>query len=210
MSKLISIEGADGTGKTTQSLALVNNLKQHKKDAILAREPGGTNIGEILRNILKNEKKIEPISELLLFQAARTELIEKVIFPALNSNKIVVVDRYKDSTLAYQGFGRGIDMELISLLNNITTKNLEPDLTILLDMPVKEAIFRTRQRQSEEKKHQQNIATNFEDENIDFHKRVSEGFKTLAKKSDKWIIVNGGLDITQISQIIWEEVEKII
>ena len=210
MSKLISIEGADGTGKTTQSLALVNNLKKYKKDAILAREPGGTNIGEILRNILKNEKNIEPISELLLFQAARTELIEKVIFPALNSNKIVVVDRYKDSTLAYQGFGRGIDMELISLLNNITTKNLEPDLTILLDMPVKEAIFRTRQRQSEEKKHQQNIATNFEDENIDFHKRVSEGFKTLAKKSDKWIIVNGGLDITQISQIIWEEVEKII
>ena len=210
MSKLISIEGADGTGKTTQSLALVNNLKKHKKEAILAREPGGTNIGEILRNILKNEKNIEPISELLLFQAARTELIEKVIFPALNSNKIVVVDRYKDSTLAYQGFGRGIDMELISLLNNITTKNLEPDLTILLDMPVKEAIFRTRQRQSEEKKHQQNIATNFEDENIDFHKRISEGFKTLAKKSDKWIIVNGGLDITQISQIIWEEVEKII
>ena len=210
MSKLISIEGADGTGKTTQSLALVNNLKKHKKEAILAREPGGTNIGEILRNILKNEKNIEPISELLLFQAARTELIEKVIFPALNSNKIVVVDRYKDSTLAYQGFGRGIDMELISLLNNITTKNLDPDLTILLDMPVKEAIFRTRQRQSEEKKHQQNIATNFEDENIDFHKRISEGFKTLAKKSDKWIIVNGALDITQISQIIWEEVEKII
>ena len=210
MSKLISIEGADGTGKTTQSLALVNNLKKHKKEAILAREPGGTNIGEILRNILKNEKNIEPISELLLFQAARTELIEKVIFPALNSNKIVVVDRYKDSTLAYQGFGRGIDMELISLLNNITTKNLDPDLTILLDMPVKEAIYRTRQRQSEEKKHQKNIATNFEDEDIDFHKRVSEGFKTLAKKSDKWIIVNGALDITQISQIIWEEVEKII
>ena len=92
MSKLISIEGADGTGKTTQSLALVNNLKKHKKNAILAREPGGTNIGEILRNILKNEKNIEPISELLLFQAARTELIEKVIFPALKSNKIVSLD----------------------------------------------------------------------------------------------------------------------
>ena len=210
MSKLISIEGADGTGKTTQSLALVNNLNKHNKDAILAREPGGTNVGEILRNILKNDKNIEPISELLLFQAARTELIEKVIFPALNSNKIVVVDRYKDSTLAYQGFGRGIDMELISFLNSIATKNLEPDLTILLDMPIKEAIYRTRQRQSKEKKHQQNIETNFEDENIDFQKRVSEGFKTLAKKSDKWVTVNGALDIVQISQIIWEEVEKII
>ena len=210
MSKLISIEGADGTGKTTQSLALVNNLNKHNKDAILAREPGGTNVGEILRNILKNDKNIEPISELLLFQAARTELIEKVIFPALNSNKIVVVDRYKDSTLAYQGFGRGIDMELIFFLNSIATKNLEPDLTILLDMPIKEAIYRTRQRQSKEKKHQQNIETNFEDENIDFQKRVSEGFKTLAKKSDKWVTVNGALDIVQISQIIWEEVEKII
>ena len=210
MSKLISIEGSDGTGKTSQALALVNNLKNHNKEAILAREPGGTDIGETLRKILKNDKNIEPLSELLLFQAARTELIEKIILPALKSNKIVVVDRYKDSTLAYQGFGRGLDIELINLLNNISTQNLEPDLTILLDMPVKEAIFRTRQRQSEEKKHQQNIATNFEDENIDFHKRVSEGFKTLAKKSDKWIIVNGGLDITQISQIIWEEVEKII
>ena len=152
MAKLISIEGSDGTGKTTQSIALVNNLKKHNNDAILAREPGGTNIGEILRKILKNDKNIEPISELLLFQAARTELIEKVIFPALNSNKIVVVDRYKDSTLAYQGFGRGLDMELITLLNSVTTKNLEPDLTILLDMPVKEAIHRTRQRQSKEKK----------------------------------------------------------
>ncbi len=141
MSKLISIEGSDGTGKTTQSLALVNNLKNHNKEAILAREPGGTDIGETLRKILKNDKNIEPLSELLLFQAARTELIEKIILPALKSNKIVVVDRYKDSTLAYQGFGRGLDIELINLLNNISTQNLEPDLTILLDMPVEEAIY---------------------------------------------------------------------
>ena len=206
MSKLISIEGSDGTGKTTQSLALVNNLKNHNKEAILAREPGGTDIGETLRKILKNDTKIEPISELLLFQAARTELIEKIILPALKSNKIVVVDRYKDSTLAYQGFGRGLDIELINLLNNISTQNLEPDLTILLDMPVEEAINRTTQRQQVS---QQSIETNFEDESIDFHTKVSNGFRTLAKKSDKWVIVNGSLDINQISEIIWKSVEQL-
>ena len=210
MSKLISIEGCDGTGKTTQSIALIKNLKKNNKEAILAREPGGTNIGETLRTILKNEKEIEPLSELLLFQAARTELVQKVILPALKSNKIVIVDRYRDSTIAYQGFGRGLNIDLINLLNDVSTKDRKPDLTILLDMPVKDALFRTRVRQTEKQSSSKSTETNFEKESLDFHIKVSDGFKTIAKNSKNWVTINGALEIDQISKLIWKEVKNIL
>ena len=134
MSIFISIEGFDGTGKSTQSKLLKDGLDKANVDSIIVREPGSTIFSEKIRNIIKENTEIETMTELLLFQTSRSELVSKVIKPNLKEGKVVITDRFTDSSIAYQGYGGGIDIELIKNLNKISTYDLSPDLTFLLDM----------------------------------------------------------------------------
>ena len=142
MSFFISIEGFDGTGKSTQSKLLKDGLDKENKDSIIVREPGSTNFSEKIRNIIKENTEIETMTELLLFQTSRSELVSKVIKPNLKKGRIVITDRYTDSSIAYQGYGGGLDIELIKNLNKISTAGLTPNLTFLLDMNVKDSLNR--------------------------------------------------------------------
>ncbi|HEX7401574.1 MAG TPA: dTMP kinase, partial [candidate division Zixibacteria bacterium] len=140
----ITFEGIDFCGKTTQARKLASYLRRKGYDVLLIREPGGDRISEKIRRVLLNEKNtaMSELTELLLYEASRSQLTQKVILPALRQKKVVVCDRYYDSTLAYQGYGRGLDKKTIIRLNHIVTFGLSPDLTILIDVPVEVALRR--------------------------------------------------------------------
>lgn len=181
MGLFITFEGPEGGGKTTQIKKLAMHLQTIGQDVVLTREPGGTSISEAIRDILldADNQAMDDRTELLLYAAARAQHVREVIIPALKSGKTVISDRFSDSTLAYQGYGRGLDIDLIFQLNNIATKGLEPDLTILLDIDVKAGLQRV-----------QDIQLGFdrlEGEKIEFHEKVRHGFLTLAKQYTKRI-----------------------
>jgi len=171
---LITFEGIDGAGKTTQSLKLYEYLRGRRRAVSLYREPGGTAVSEMLRNILLGERTT-PQTELLLFEAARAELVLKKVLPDLQSGAVVIIDRFTDSTLAYQGFGRGIDLDFIKELNRFATNGLEPDITFLLDVEPEIALTRLRGK------------TKFE--NLSFLKRVRDGYIEIAKEHPERIVV---------------------
>jgi dTMP kinase len=182
----ITIEGCDGVGKTTHSLLLAESLKK-SLDVVSIREPGGTKTGELIRNLVKGKIDVSPMAELLLFQAARAELVEKIIKPALLAKKIVIADRFIDSTIAYQGYGRGIKIDDIHILNGISSNNIIPNVSILLDIPISKSLNRSKNRDQKRQMNQ----TRFEDESIEFHKKVRHGFRSIAKENPaRWNIVN--------------------
>tara|TARA_B100001750_G_C15468040_1_gene578197 strand:+ start:19 stop:678 length:660 start_codon:yes stop_codon:yes gene_type:complete len=201
----LTIEGADGAGKTTHCSLLSEALNEIGLEVVSVREPGGTIVGEKIRKIVKGSEKISPLTELLLFQAARSELVEKVISPAIKNNKVVIADRFIDSTLAYQGFGRGINLKDIDAINEISTKKTTPNLSILLDLPTKISIGRSRTRDSLYK----NNERRFENEPDDFHEKVIKGFKYLANKnSERWETINSNRDIKIVAKEIYDLVIK--
>lgn len=174
----ITFEGSDGCGKTTQSVLLVQKLKELGLNIVRTREPGGTIIAEVLRKILLDPKnKISALAELLLYEACRAQHTEELIIPALNSGKVVICERYTDASIAYQGFGRGIDKKIIFQLNDIATSKLKPDLTVFFDVNVKKGLSRTELRGKDR----------LENENFAFHKRVRDGYLWLIKKFPKRI-----------------------
>ncbi|GAB6065336.1 dTMP kinase [Aquifex pyrophilus] len=173
---LISFEGIDGSGKTTQARKLCEFLKSKGKKVSLYREPGGTEAGERIRDILLGED-LTPRSELLLFEASRAELVEKRIKRELKEGFIVILDRYTLSTLAYQGYGKGIELKIVEELNRFATDSIEPDLIFLLDVPVEVALKRKKAR------------NRFEDR--DFLERVRKGFLELAKERKNVFVING-------------------
>ena len=184
MSFFISIEGFDGTGKSTQSKLLKNGLDKENIDSIIVREPGSTNFSEKIRNIIKENTEIETMTELLLFQTSRSELVSKVIKPNLKKGRIVITDRYTDSSIAYQGYGGGIDIKLIENLNKISTDDLTPNLTFLLDMNVKDSLNRAMKRNSSEKEQ----IDKFENKDFGFHEKVKDGFNQILKKNKNRIV----------------------
>lgn len=140
---LITFEGIDGAGKTTQVKRLAERLAVHGLDVLTVREPGGTKLGEAIREILQNPgNTINARAETCLYAAARAELVAQVILPALQAHKVVLADRFADSTIAYQGAGRGLPEELLVQLNTLVTQQLKPNLTVLIDLPVEEALAR--------------------------------------------------------------------
>ena len=205
MSLFISIEGFDGTGKSTQASILKKNLDDLSIDSILVREPGSTSFSEKIREILIENTEIETLTELLLFQASRSELVKKVIIPNLESGKVVITDRFSDSTLAYQGYGGGLDIKLIETLNNISTSNLKPNLTFLLDLKLESSKKRTFSRNNNEQ------IDKFEKKDSIFHKKVKDGFLEILKNNnDRIIKVDASKDIDEISDFILKVVmEKI-
>ncbi len=167
----ITFEGIDGCGKTTQIRRLKNFLTEHNYEVLTVREPGGTEISEMIRNILLHSKnQISPVSELLLFNSARSVLVQEIIKPALEQGKIVICDRFFDSTLAYQGYGRGLNLDDVKKCNQIASNGLIPDLTIYLSVSLEISKSRTDRTEFDR----------FEQAGDEFFKRVINGFEQIA------------------------------
>lgn len=197
----ITFEGIDFCGKTTQAWKLVTYLRRKGHKVLLVREPGGDRIAERIRRILLSKKNSEmtALTELLLYEAARSQLTERVILPALKEGKMVVCDRYSDSSLAYQGYGRGLNKNMIKHLNHISTSGLLPHLTILLDLPVKTS-FERRKREKRKK-------DRLEKERVEFHLRIREGYLKLARQNRKRIKIVDGMENVEKT---WQKVRKVL
>jgi dTMP kinase len=199
LSLFITFEGGEGCGKTTQSRLLARRLKLLAMPSVMLREPGGSRLGESIRRLLKNRAAvaISPAAELLLFNASRSQLVSEVILPALGDGRIVVCDRFADSTLAYQGYGRGLDVNSVKELNRFATGGLRPDLVFLLDLDPREGLGRKARE----------TADRFESENLAFHRRVREGFLQLARsESDRWTVLDAAAPRDAIASLVWSRV----
>ena len=204
----ITLEGGEGAGKSVQAEALACRIEARGLTVVRTREPGGTPLGERLREILLDlspggtNPALDPMTETLLFVAARAELVTGVIAPALGRDEVVVCDRFADSTLAYQGYGRGVELAAIDQLNDIATQGLRPDLTVLLDLPVAEGLARTRMAGQ---------ADRFGRENEAFHKRVREGYRALAaEEPERWLVVDASEPVDMVTDAIWRRVDILL
>jgi dTMP kinase len=207
MIRFITFEGGDGSGKTTQLKAIESHLRARGKSCLSTREPGGTSLGELIRQVLLEVGK-QPITsptELFLYLADRAQHIHEVIIPALEQGKIVLCDRHTDSTLAYQGYGRGIDLGLLRSLNDIASQGIKPDLTLLFDCPVEIGLSRTAQRQSQTASGRNE--DRFEREKIEFHERVRAGFLELARAEPNRFRI---IDAARSAKEVGQEIKKII
>lgn len=198
--KFIVFEGGEGSGKSTQASRLNEFLQQRGIVTLLTREPGGTKSAELIRKLLVEGSvdKWVPLTELLLYIAARVEHIERVIKPALQQGTWVICDRFTDSTIAYQGYGHGLDIHTIQQLHALSCPDIAPDITLLLDIDAKDGLERANLRQGSE--------TRYEQMHLDFHQRIREGFLKLAKNSKTHHIFNA----TDSIQDLAHSVEKII
>jgi dTMP kinase len=174
----ITFEGPEGGGKSTHSILLEKYLLSKGFDVVHTREPGGTSLAEKIRKILLDpENSISPLTELMLYEAARAQHVTDVIVPALEKKKIVICDRYTDATIAYQGYGRKIDIDTIRALNAIATFNIVPDLTILMDIPVEKGLIKAKSLNKET----YISGDRLERESLEFHTKVRNGYLALAK-----------------------------
>lgn len=180
MIRFITFEGGDGSGKTTQIRALESYLAGRGRPCLLTREPGGTSLGELIRQVLlqPGDHDIAPSTELFLYLADRAQHVSEIVLPAISVGKLVLCDRFTDSTLAYQGYGRGIDLRLLRQLNDVADQGVRPDLTFLLDCPVEQGLARTARRPIKAGQPQED---RFEREKIEFHEKVRAGFLELAR-----------------------------
>ena len=198
MSLFIVFEGLDGSGKSTQQQLLNDKLQSDKISNISFREPGSTVIGEKIVKILQSDQKLSPLSELLLFYVSRSAIIEEKIKPALANYDVVICDRYFYSSVAYQGYGRGMNIGFINQINDEVVKNIIPDLIFYMDISWEE----------KKKRKGININDRFEKEDRVFHNKVRSGYKSMAKKdSDKWKIIDAEENVENISSFIYETVK---
>ena len=202
MSLFITFEGCEGCGKSYQAKILYKHLLSDNVPVVLTFEPGGTSLGNRVRHILKQSKyPISPETELFLFSACRAQLMQEVIQPALMAGKVVICDRFVDSTTVYQGYGRGLDLQTVFNLNAISAQCIQPDLTILLDIPVEAGLGRKKGKKSDR----------FDSEEIYFHNRIREGYLILAELNQKrWYKVDAGLSRSEISNKIWKRVYSLL
>ena len=201
---LISIEGPDGAGKTTQISLLKQYLEQKGFSCILTREPGGTKISEKIRHLIldKENSKMGAVTEMLLYSAARAQLVHEVIRPALEEGKVIICDRYVDSSAVYQGIARNLGVDTVYEVNEYAIQGIWPDLTIHLDLEAEEGIRR--------KKHQAEL-DRMELETMDFHKKVCEGYRILAKRDPKRIMtIDAMLSVEDIHERIKEQLEVVM
>lgn len=207
---LITLEGGEGVGKTTQVVRLKERLIKAGKDVVVLREPGGTAISEQIREVVLSNKNVGMAytTEVLLFQAARAQIYREIVLPSLELGKIVVMDRSRDSSVVYQGMVRGFGVEIIDQLNDISTKKTYPDITFLLDAPVEIGLGR---RMSEEG------ANRIDYEAKDFHEKVRQAYLQTAKNDMKkysahsrWQIIDASVNAEEVERQIWSATEKFL
>ena len=200
--RFISFEGGEGSGKSTQIKLLAKRLAKYG-DVITTREPGGTIEAEIIRNLLVKGKKNKwsGVVETLLLYAARKDHIDKIIAPSLKKNKWVLCDRFKESTLVYQGYAKNVDINLIKKLDKIITNNLTPGLTFILDIDPIIGLKRSKRKS--------NTETRYENMSLGFHSKIRKAFKAIARlNKKKFILINAKKDINRIQDIIWNKVSS--
>lgn len=206
--KFITFEGPEGGGKSTHIRRVAERLRASGIEVLLTREPGGTPTGEAIRGILQHDhtgEAIAPETELLLFEASRAQLVRTVILPALQRGAWVLCDRFADSTTAYQGYGRGFDLETIFMLNAHAMGPCVPDLTLLMDIDV----MTGRERLAQRNQAQNTSSDRIEREALDFHERVRQGFLELARRWPKRIrVIQANREPDVVAAEIWETVEK--
>ena len=198
----ISFEGIDYSGKTTQATLLVERLKKLHKDVVFLREPGGTSVSEKIRTILLDRDHIAltELTELLLFSAARAQLVQEVIRPALHAGKIVICDRFYDSTTAYQGYGRNLDLESIQQLNAIATGGMKPDITLFVDVEIDEVVRRSNDRNGG--------ADRMESSGCVFYEKVIQGYRAIAvTESYRFRSIDGMRSVEKIQEDIWNIIQ---
>ena len=203
MSLFITFEGGEGSGKSVQAKALCRRLSRLAIPTILTHEPGVTSLGRKIAHWLKWGKDIgiSPLAELMLFNASRAQLVNEVIKPNLQSGKVIICDRYADSTTAYQSYGRGLDLNIVKAVNEAAMQEVQPDLTILLDMSVEAGLARKKGEKRDR----------FEQEDIAFHRRVRQGYLELAEaEPDKWLVIDAAQSRDRIAEIIWQKVSQLL
>lgn len=200
---LISFEGGEGAGKTVQVKRLRDALTKAGRDVVVVREPGGTVISEQIREVVLSAKNIgiAYTSEVLLFQAARAQLYRELVLPSLKAGKVVLMDRTRDSSVVYQGMVRQFGVELIEQLNNISTENTYPDLTLLLDVPVEIGL----QRRGET-----NDVNRLDMETKSFHQQVRDAYLKLAKADDRkrWVVIDASQGLEEVAEEVWQVISK--
>ncbi len=202
----ITFEGGEGSGKTTQLKALLAGLRGAKIEAIETRDPGGTAVGKQIRELLldREQVRMEAVAELFLYEASRAQLIAEVIRPALAQGRVVLCDRFCDSTVAYQGYGRGLDLNLIAQLNTVATGGLAPDLTFLLDLEPGQGLERASQREQQLRQRQDRM----ERELLAFHQRVRDGYRAIAAaEPGRVVALDGARGMAEIEVDIRRRVE---
>ena len=199
--KFLTFEGIDGSGKSTQIKLLELELQRRGISTLILRDPGGTKLSEKIRNILLDHKNmiLSPPAESLLFVAARAQLMVEKIQPALKQGKFVISDRFSDSTVAYQGYGRGLKVEYLEELNNFATDNIQPDLTIILDVDPESAAMRM----------ESDILDRMEATGIEFFLKVRKGYHNIARRfSLRCVIIDGVQTENEVSELIMKEVNN--
>jgi dTMP kinase len=210
MIRLITFEGGDGTGKTTQILTLESYLRERNRACLVTREPGGTALGKLIRKVLLEvgESEIASSTELFLYLADRAQHVKEIIRPAIESGKTVLCDRFVDSTLAYQGYGRGLDLDWLRRLNETAGDGISPDLTFLFDCRVEIGLARTARRRAQSTRDRPE-EDRFEREKLEFHERVRQGFLELAKfDPGRFRVIDASGSVEQVAKQIREIIDR--
>jgi len=201
LSFFITIEGPDGSGKSTQARLLADHLKDKGYDVLFTREPGGTEIGDQIRRVIMSldNKRMSPQAEFLLFSASRAQLVREVIQPKLAAGGVVVCDRYYDSSLAYQGYGHQLNLDQLRSVTEFVTGGLVPDLTLLLDLPSDVGLNRRREA---------GLWNRLDDYDLAFHERVRAGYLQLAEaESQRWVVIDATRSPDEIQESVREAVQ---
>ncbi len=202
-------EGPDGAGKSVQARRLAQGLVDRGLPVTFTREPGGTPLGEQVRHILLDPSDVRrgPIADAMLFSASRSQLVRDVIAPALDRGDIVVCDRFATSSMAYQGYGSGVDLEVLASIQSLVTGGLKPDLVVLVDLPVEVGLARRDAGRADE-------LTRFEDESrhdLAFHQRVRDGYRAMAAADPgRWVVIDGGRDVDGVAGSVSRAVDAVL
>jgi dTMP kinase len=207
--RFITFEGIEGSGKTTQIQMLSNHLEEHGIEHVLTREPGGTPIGDQIRHLVlhPSNSSMTATCELLLYTAARAQHIEQVIAPNLSEDRLVLCDRFKDATLAYQGHGRGLPLELIRRLHSLRGLTLQPNLTLLFDIDAATALDRARHRDMTK----QADETRFEQEDLAFHEKVRDGYLALAgEEAERFVVLDARGSTAEVHRRVLDAMQRVL
>lgn len=200
--RFVVFEGPEGAGKSTQIALLKERLERLGLEPLLTREPGGTRAGEAVRRVLLDpDLQIAPLAEFLLYSAARSQHVEEVIAPALEQGRHVISDRFTGASLAYQGYGRGLDLGLIRDLNAKATRGLTPDRTLLLDLDPGRGLARAAARAQHDR---------LEAAGLEFHQRTRAGFLEIARNDPSWVVIDAGADEGSVAAAVWSALEDLL